>query len=99
MSILRYLAITANTKIDADKINIPAISANDVLVGGLNILYTVAGVVAVIAIIIAGFKYVTSMGDSAAVTKAKNTIMYAVVGLVVVIMAFTVTWFIIGRFS
>lgn len=98
MNILQYLAISATSKPTAEQINIPKISANQVLVGGLNIMYMAAGAVAVIVIIIAGFKYVTSMGDSSAVTKAKNMILYAVIGLITIIMAFTVTWYVIGRF-
>jgi len=78
--------------------NIPTTSAEVVLNTALNSVYMVAGIVAVIVIIIAGYMYVTSQGDSAAVTKAKNAILYAVIGLVVIILAFSITWFVIGRF-
>jgi hypothetical protein len=97
MDILANL-VTSFSRISASGINIPNTDANAVLAGGLNIVYMVAGIIAVIAIIFAGFSYVNSMGDPSAVAKAKNIIMYAVIGLVVIIMAFTVTWFVIGRF-
>lgn len=64
----------------------------------LNTIYFVSGVIAVVMIIVAGFHYVTSAGDSAKITKAKNTITYAVVGIVVILLAFAITWFVIGRF-
>lgn len=94
MNLLYLLAVT----LSAGEINIPHNTANDVLAGGLGLVYTAAGIVAVVAIILAGFKYVTAAGDASAIAKAKNTILYAVIGLVVVILAFTVTWFVIGRF-
>jgi len=61
-------------------------------------VYLLAGIIAVIVIIISGFKYVASGGDSGAVASAKNTLLYAIVGLVVVILAFTITQFVVGRF-
>jgi hypothetical protein len=48
-------------------------------------------------IIIAGLSYVTSSGDSGKVVKAKNTILYAVIGLAVIIFAFAITSFISSR--
>lgn len=62
-------------------------SVTKVVKVGLNILSIVVGVAAVIMIIIGGFKYVTSGGDSNNVSSAKSTIMYAVIGLVIVAMA------------
>jgi len=53
----------------------------------INILSLAVGVVSVIMIIIGGFRYVTSGGESGQVTGAKNTILYAIVGLVVVAVA------------
>jgi uncharacterized membrane protein len=63
----------------------------------INIMSLVVGVVAVIMIIIGGFKYVTSGGDSGNVTGAKNTILYAVVGLVVVALAQVIVRFVVDR--
>ena len=77
----------------------PAISANQVVQNGLNILYYIVGAVAVIMIIIAGLTMITSAGNAEAVKKAKNTILYAVIGIVFVLLAFTITHFIIGSFK
>ncbi|HUD81146.1 MAG TPA: pilin [Patescibacteria group bacterium] len=49
----------------------------------INILSLVLGAVAMVMIIIAGFKYVTSGGDTNGVASAKNTIIYAIIGIVV----------------
>ena len=61
----------------------------------INLLLYVAGIIAVVIIVIAGFRFVTSNGDSAQVSKAKNTIIYALVGLVVAIMAYAIVNFIL----
>lgn len=50
----------------------------------VNIFSIVVGVISVIMIIYAGFRYVTSGGDSNSVTSARNTLIYAVVGLIIV---------------
>jgi hypothetical protein len=65
----------------------------------LNILSVVVGIAAVIMIIIAGLKYVTSQGDTASVGSAKNTLLYAVVGLVVVVMAQFIVRFVMKKVS
>jgi len=95
---LNYFAEAA-AKIDSDTINIPQKNANDVLVGVLNSVYMAAGVVAVIVIILAGYSFVTAVYDPAKITQAKNALLYAVVGLIVVIVAFFITQFIIGGFK
>jgi len=56
--------------------------------------YFIGGVLAVIMVIIGGLNYVTSSGDSGKTAKAKNTILYAVIGIVVIIFAFAITTFI-----
>lgn len=91
----------ANPQISASGkggINIPTTDANTLIHNILNLIYFVGGAVAVVVIIIAGFRYVTSAGDSGAVGKAKNQILYGIIGLVVVMLAFTITQFVIGSF-
>ena len=53
----------------------------------VNILSVIVGVVAIIMIIFGGFKYITSGGESGNVSGAKNTLIYAIVGLVIVALA------------
>lgn len=61
----------------------------------INIFSIVVGVISVIMIIIGGLKYITSSGDSNNVTSAKNTILYAVIGLVVVAFAQIIVLFVL----
>lgn len=57
------------------------------LKGVLEVISFIAGVAAVIVIIVAGLKYITSGGDTNSISSAKNTLIYAVVGLIVVAMS------------
>ena len=81
-----------------DDINIPAQSADVVLVNALNTTYLIAGIIAVITIVVAGIMFATSAGDPGNVTKAKNLMLFSIVGLVVVIIAFAITSFVAGVF-
>lgn len=63
----------------------------------IDILSLVVGVVAVVMIIVGGLRYITSGGESGSVTGAKNTILYAVVGLIVVAMAQVIVRFVVSR--
>lgn len=65
----------------------------------VNTLLFFVGIAAVIAIIIGGIMYTTSGGDSAGVNKAKNTILYAVIGLIVAIAAYAIINFVLGMFN
>jgi len=78
---------------------IPKNSANDVLTNALNIGYYAVGLIAVVMIIISGFTMVTSAGEAEAIKKAKNTILYSVIGIIFVSLAFVITNFVIGAFK
>lgn len=65
----------------------------------INLLLFIIGAVAVIMIIIGGIKYVTSNGDQGSVQSAKNTIMYAVIGLIVAIIAYAIVNFVVTTFT
>jgi hypothetical protein len=64
----------------------------------INLFSWVIGVIAIIMIIFGGFKFVTSAGDSGKVTSARSTIIYALIGLVVVALAQTIVKFVLGQF-
>jgi hypothetical protein len=63
----------------------------------VNLLSVVVGIVAVIMLIIGGLKYILSSGDSANITSAKNTILYAIIGLVVVAFAQFIVKFVLAK--
>ena len=85
-------------KINPSEVGIEKIDANNVVLGVLNTVYFISGAAAVIVIIIAGILYTISDGDSNKIARAKNAILYAVVGLVIIMGAFVITGFISGRF-
>jgi len=62
----------------------------------INVLLFVIGAVAVVMIIIGGIRYVTSNGEQAHVKAAKDTILYAVVGLVVAMLAYAIVNFVVA---
>lgn len=59
------------------------------------VLYAV-GIVAVIMLIYGGLRYVMSGGDSKKVTDAKNTILYAIIGLIIAVLAYAIVNFVLG---
>ncbi len=65
----------------------------------VNVLLFLIGAVSVIMIIYGGIRYVTSGGNQNQVTAAKNTILYAVVGLVIAILAYAAVNFIVSSFT
>ena len=65
----------------------------------LNAVYVVVGIVAVVMIILGGISYATSQGDAAKVKKGKDTILYGIIGLVVVLLAFAITSFVLSQLS
>lgn len=62
----------------------------------VNVALFIIGTICVLMLIFGGIKYTTSAGDEKAVTSAKNTIMYAVIGIVIAILAFALVNFVIG---
>ena len=61
-----------------------------------NTILYIVGIIAVIMLIIGGIKYVVSGGDSKKVTDAKNTVLYAIIGLVICFLAFAIVNFVIS---
>lgn len=72
----------------------PGSSLNTTIDNAVNILSILVGIAAVIMIIYGGFRYMTSGGDATRITSAKNTILYALIGLVIVALAQTITKFV-----
>ncbi len=70
---------------------------NCILTKIINILSVIVGVIAVIMIIIGGFRYITSGGKQESVTGAKNTILYAIIGLIIVALAQVIVRFVLTK--
>jgi len=70
---------------------------SDLITTIINIISAVVGIIAVIMIIVAGLRYVTSGGKEEGVKNAKNTILYAIIGLVVVALAQLIVHFVLNQ--
>lgn len=99
MNVIAWL-VAATDKINPSEIGLDGVQtdANKALDGILTTVYAWAGITCIIIIVIAGYYYTTSSGDSAGVQRAKQAVIGAVVGLIVVLMAFAGTQFFLGRF-
>ena len=64
-----------------------------------NTLILGVGIVAVLMLIIGGFRYVFSQGNEKAVTGAKDTIVYAIIGIIVCLVAYAAVNFVLGQFT
>ncbi len=65
----------------------------------LNLFSAIVGIIAVIMIIIGGVKYITSGGSSEKTSSAKDTILFAIVGLIVVALAQIIVKFVLNKAS
>ena len=63
----------------------------------INVILAIVGVVAVFMIIFGGIQYSTSAGDSGKVKKAKDTILYGIIGLVIALLAFAIVNFVLDQ--
>lgn len=61
-----------------------------------NVMLFIVGAISVIMVVVGGLRYVISGGNSTNITAAKNTILYAVIGLIVAILAYAMINFVIG---
>jgi hypothetical protein len=70
---------------------------NSLIANIVNLLSFIVGIVAVIMIVIAGFRYITSGGDSSKVSGAKSALIYAIVGLIIVALAQLIVQFVLNK--
>ncbi len=63
----------------------------------INWILAVLGIVAVIMVIIGGFTYMTSQGDPGKTKKARDTILYGIIGLVIALLAFAIVNFVLAN--
>lgn len=72
-------------------------TVDSVIAAVINILSVLVGVIAVIMVIVGGFKYVTSGGDSSSIQSAKNTIIYALIGIAIVALSQTIVKYVLQK--
>jgi hypothetical protein len=90
---MRYLA-----DLTKDNFNIPKGDLQKSSIDtAFQIVFALAAGVALVILMLAALKYITSRGDPSAVAKAKNTILYAVIGLVIAASAFSIVSFVVKK--
>ena len=72
---------------------------NDAITTVINVLLFIISAVAVIMIIMGGIRYVLSNGEASQIAAAKNTILYAVIGLIVALLAYAIVNFVVTQFT
>ncbi len=82
---------TVNSTGGSEATALPALIKNTI-----NILLYVAGVIAVVIIVVGSLRFVTSEGDAQAANKAKNSVVYALVGLVLAVLAYAIVNFVLN---
>ncbi len=75
------------------------ISVNEALKRTINILLFIVGIASVIVVIVGGLRYVLSGGEPKNTAAAKDTILYAVIGIVVSLLAYAIVNFVLGQFG
>jgi intracellular septation protein A len=65
----------------------------------LSVVFGTMAVVAILIIVIAGLRYILANGDAQAMSKAKNTIIYALIGLVIAMSGFSIVTFVLKGVS
>lgn len=80
-----------------DTTDVGGTKLTDFIAKALNILSIVVGAVAVVMIIVGGFRYTTSGGKEEGIKGAKNSILYALIGLIIVALAQVIVRFVLNR--
>lgn len=72
--------------------------SNGIVTDVVNAMIYATGILAVIFIIIGGVRYIVSQGDEKSVKSAKDTVLYAIIGLILAILAFAIVNFVLKAF-
>ena len=90
------VSATANEGSCEDRGNADATNLNNLIAQIINIFSVIVGIIAVIMIIWGGLKFITAGGDSGRVTSARQTIIYALIGLIIVALAQFIVRFVLA---
>lgn len=90
----------AQVKVDNSQVTkLPEVAANEASLSRiLSIVFGVAGAIAVLIIVIAGFNMITSGDNPEKISTAKNAIIYALIGLAIVLLAEAIVLTLLGQF-
>jgi len=82
---------------DKDKSSTTILGPQGILVKAVQIVTTIVGIASVVMVVVGGFKYVLSNGDAGQIASAKNTILYALIGMVVAGLSSAIISFVISK--
>ena len=92
--------LAASITVDPNDVGIPKVPLdNSTLAGALSSVFMLLGGMAVLFLLVGAVRYVTSGGDQKNIKTAKDTIMYALIGMVISMSAFTIVQFTLGKLS
>lgn len=94
---IQYLLFLAQVRIGNNPINLPQANFNTSFAGITQAVFALTFLLSIIFAALGGFKYTTSNGDPQGIQKAKNTILYAVIGMAVSMSAYVIVEFVVGR--
>lgn len=96
--ILAKLYLAATDAFGPNDLNLPHTEASQSAINKiLSIIFGTAGGIAVIVFVVAGLRMVLSRGDPQSVNKVRNTVIYAFVGMVIFLSAFSIVTFVLGN--
>jgi uncharacterized membrane protein YidH (DUF202 family) len=81
--------------LDENKLGLPKVGTDGKIDDALQLVFAIMGAIALLVIALAGFRYVISQGNPSETAKAKNAIIYAGIGLVVAILAYSIITFVV----
>ena len=88
----------AQVQIDVNQTGLPQVQASPKSVADLlQIVFGAAGAIAILLVAYGAFRYVISQGDPQSTAKAKDTILYAVIGLILCILSFSIVTFVVKK--
>jgi cytochrome c biogenesis protein CcdA len=98
--VLIRFAVDTSSKIDPNSIGVPKVDfTKNVLADVFSATLVFVGGMAVLFLLIGAARYVTANGEQAKVTQAKNTILYAIIGVFISSLGFTIVQFVAGRLT
>lgn len=95
--VLRILAVG---QVDPNAVGVPEVALNDTTIANImSAVFVLVGALAVFFLLVGAARYVSANGEAPKVAQAKNTILYALVGLILSTLGFTVVQFVIGSLA
>lgn len=98
MNMFTTFASEASEQLKINTDSLPNVTANQGRIDDImGVVFSVMGSVAVLIIVLAGLKYITSKGEPQEMAQAKNALIYALVGLAIIIMSYAIVVFVINN--